>query len=214
MLDEAGFEDAVISASSDLDEYLINSLMNQGAQITSWGVGTNLITSQDNPSFGGVYKLSANIKEDGTVIPKIKVSENTEKVTNPGNKKIIRIYDKANHKIKADVITLVDEQYNENQPLTIFDPVDTWKRTFLPAGSYELREIMVPVFKDGKCVYQSPSVMEIRDYCSREKETLWSESMRLVNPQEVHVDLSKKLWTLKQDLLDGVHRFAENDHQE
>lgn len=148
------------------------------------------------------------------MIPKIKVSENTEKVTNPGNKKIIRIYDKANHKIKADVITLVDEQYNENQPLTIFDPVDTWKRTFLPAGSYELREIMVPVFKDGKCVYQSPSVMEIRDYCSREKETLWSESMRLVNPQEVHVDLSKKLWTLKQDLLDGVHRFAENDHQE
>ena len=214
MLDEAGFEDAVISASSDLGEYLINSLMNQGAQMTSWGVGTNLITSQDNPSFGGVYKLSAIIKEDGTVIPKIKVSENTEKVTNPGNKKIIRIYDKANHKIKADVITLVDEQYNENQPLTIFDPVDTWKRTFLPAGSYELREIMVPVFKDGKCVYQSPSVMEIRDYCSREKETLWSESMRLVNPQEVHVDLSKKLWTLKQDLLDGVHRFAENDHQE
>ena len=123
MLDEAGFPDAIISASSDLDEYLINSLMNQGAKITSWGVGTNLITSKDCPSFGGVYKLACIINEDGTEIPKIKVSENVEKVTNPGNKKILRIYDKASGKIKADLITLEDEVFTEDQPLTLFDPL-------------------------------------------------------------------------------------------
>ena len=133
MLDEAGFPDAIISASSDLDEYLINSLMNQGAKITSWGVGTNLITSKDCPSFGGVYKLACIIDENGTEIPKIKVSENVEKVTNPGNKKILRIYDKASGKIKADLITLEDEVFTEDQPLTLFDPLEAY-----PTGSRHL----------------------------------------------------------------------------
>lgn len=209
MLDEAGFPDAIISASSDLDEYLINSLMNQGAKITSWGVGTNLITSKDCPSFGGVYKLACIIDENGTEIPKIKVSENVEKVTNPGNKKILRIYDKASGKIKADLITLEDEVFTEDQPLTLFDPLATWKRTRLEAGTYTIRELLVPIFKNGQCVYESPSVMDIQAYCTQEKATLWDESKRLINPQEVYVDLSHKLYDLKNRLLDDAHTIKD-----
>ena len=209
MLDEAGFPDAIISASSDLDEYLINSLMNQGAKITSWGVGTNLITSKDCPSFGGVYKLACIIDENGTEIPKIKVSENVEKVTNPGNKKILRIYDKASGKIKADLITLEDEVFTEDQPLTLFDPLATWKRTRLEAGTYTIRELLVPIFKNGQCVYESPSVMDIQAYCTQEKATLWDESKRLINPQEVYVDLSRKLYDLKNRLLDDAHTIKD-----
>lgn len=209
MLDEAGFPDAIISASSDLDEYLINSLMNQGAKITSWGVGTNLITSKDCPSFGGVYKLACIIDENGTEIPKIKVSENVEKVTNPGNKKILRIYDKASGKIKADLITLEDEVFTEDQPLTLFDPLATWKRTRLEAGTYTIRELLVPIFKNGQCVYESPSVMDIQAYCTQEKATLWDESKRLINPQEVYVDLSRKLYDLKNQLLDDAHTIKD-----
>lgn len=211
MLDEAGFEDAVISASSDLDEYLINSLLNQGAKITSWGVGTNLITSKDCPSFGGVYKLAGLIREDGTVDPKIKVSENVEKVTNPGDKKILRIYDKENGKIRADLIVLNDEVFSEEDPMVLFDPISTWKRTYLAGGSYTIRELLVPIFIDGKCVYESPKVMDIQKYCTDEKNTLWDESMRLVNPQEVFVDLSQKLWDLKSKLLDRVHNFKDRE---
>ena len=209
MLDEAGYPDAVISASSDLDEYLINSLKNQGAKITSWGVGTNMITSKDWPSFGGVYKLAAIYAEDGTEIPKIKVSENLEKVTNPGNKRILRLYDKVTGKIRGDLIILNDEEYDPEQELTLFDPVATWKRTTLAGGSYTIRELLVPVFLNGECVYESPSVMEIRDICAKEKETLWEESQRLVNPQEVYVDLSQKLWDLKNQLLDKVHNYRD-----
>ena len=209
MLDEAGFPDAIISASSDLDEYLINSLMNQGAKITSWGVGTNLITSKDCPSFGGVYKLACIIDENGTEIPKIKVSENVEKVTNPGNKKILRIYDKASGKIKADLITLEDEVFTEDHPLTLFDPLATWKRTRLEAGTYTIRELLVPIFKNGQCVYESPSVMDIQAYCTQEKATLWDESKRLINPQEVYVDLSRKLYDLKNRLLDDAHTIKD-----
>lgn len=202
MLDEAGFTDAVISASNDLDEFLIDSLKTQGAKITSWGVGTNLITSKDCPAFGGVYKLAAiwddNKKE---FIPRIKISENTEKITNPGNKTIYRIYDN-NNKIKADLIAFADEEYSKDEPLLLFDPVETWKKTLLEPGEYTIREIMVPVFKNGKCVYTSPSVMEIRDYCQKELATLWDESKRLVNPHEVHVDLSSKLYKVKCALLD------------
>lgn len=200
MLDDAGFEDAIISASSDLDEYLIDSLKAQGAAITSWGVGTNLITSKDNPAFGGVYKLSAVMDDNGNFIPKIKLSENPEKITNPGNKTIYRVYDN-NGMIKADLIALADEVYGESDELLLFDPVNTWKQTLLHAGEYSLREILVPVFKDGICVYDSPSVMEIKEYCKKEQNSLWDESRRLVNPQEVHVDLSKKLYDCKQELL-------------
>ncbi len=202
MLDEAGFPDAIISASSDLDEYLINSLKNQGATITSWGVGTNLITSADNPAFGGVYKLAA-IKHEGEeeFTAKIKISENPEKITNPGNKTIFRLYEKETGKIKADLICLVGETLDENEDLEIFDPISTWKRTLLPAGSYEVRELLVPVFQSGQCVYESPSTMEIKAQCEKELDTLWDENRRLMNPQTVHVDLSQKLFDLKHELL-------------
>lgn len=204
MLDEAGFPDAVISASNDLDEYLIDSLKVQGAAITSWGVGTNLITSKDWPAFGGVYKLAAIMGEDGKFIPKIKLSENSEKVTNPGNKTIYRIYDKETGKIKADLICLVDEKFSEDEPLLLFDPLEPWKKTKLKPGTYTMRELLKPVFVDGKCVYESPKVMDIRDYCQRELSTLWDETRRLVNPQEVYVDLSSKLYDIKIELLDRM----------
>lgn len=205
MLDEAGFPDAVISASNDLDEYLIDSLKVQGCKITSWGVGTHLITSKDWPSFGGVYKLAAiQDAQSGKFIPKIKLSENSEKITNPGNKKIYRIYEKDTGKIKADLICLVDETYDENEPLVLFDPNEPWKKTKLLPGTYELRELMVHVFDHGNCIYHSPKVMDIRDYCQKELETLWEETRRLVNPHGVYVDLSQKLYDMKISLLNQM----------
>ena len=202
MLDAAGFPDAVISASNDLDEFLIDSLKAEGAAITSWGVGTNLITSKDNPSFGGVYKLAAIMGKDGKFIPKIKLSENTEKVTNPGNKMIYRIYEKDSGKIKADLICLVDDHFEEEEDLLLFDPVETWKKTLLKGGTYTLRPIMKQIFSKGECVYTSPSVMEIREYCRQELDTLWEETKRLVNPHQVYVDLSRRLYDMKIELLD------------
>ncbi|MCI9296246.1 MAG: nicotinate phosphoribosyltransferase [Lachnospiraceae bacterium] len=204
MLDEAGFSDAIISASNDLDEYLIDSLKVQGAAITSWGVGTNLITSKDWPAFGGVYKLAAIMGEDGKFIPKIKLSENSEKVTNPGNKTIYRIYDKETGKIKADLICLVDETFSEEEPLLLFDPLEPWKKTKCKPGTYTMRELLKPVFVDGECVYESPEVMDIRDYCQKELSTLWDETRRLINPQKVYVDLSNKLYQIKIALLDQM----------
>lgn len=204
MLDEAGFEDAFISASNDLDEYLIHDLKIQGATITSWGVGTNLITSKDCPSFGGVYKLAAIQKEDGTFHSKIKLSENTEKITNPGNKTVYRIYDKATGKMRADLICFADETYDTAEDLLLFDPSATWKKTKLSGGSYTMREILKPIFINGECVYQSPSVMEIAAYCEEEKKTLWDETKRLFNPHKVYVDLSRKLYDEKQALLNQM----------
>ncbi len=204
MLDEAGFTDAVISASNDLDEFLIDSLKVQGAAITSWGVGTSLITSKDCPAFGGVYKLAAIKDKDGNFVPKIKLSENSEKVTNPGNKTIYRIYEKQSGKIKADLICLVDEKFNENDSLLLFDPIEPWKKTRLSGGSYTMREIMVPIFLNGECCYESPKVMDIRAYCQKELDTLWDETRRLINPHNVYVDLSKKLYDIKIDLLDQM----------
>lgn len=204
MLDAAGFKDAVIAASSDLDEYLINSLKNQGAMINSWGVGTNLITSADCPAFGGVYKLAA-LKPAGTdtFIPKIKISENPAKITNPGNKTVYRIYDNQTGKIKADLICLVGEIYDPNEDLMIFDPIYTWKKSWIKSGTYSIREILQPIFKKGQCIYESPSTMEIRAYCQEELNTLWDESRRLVNPKEVYVDLSQPLFDLRNELLDA-----------
>lgn len=205
MLDEAGFGDAIISASSDLDEYLIESLKAQGAKINSWGVGTNLITCQDNPAFGGVYKLAAiKNKEDQDFVPKIKLSENVEKVTNPGNKTIYRIYDKKTGKIRADLICLANETFDLEKDMIIFDPMATWKKTKIAGGSYTLRELLVPVFQKGECVYTSPSVMEIRDICKKELDTLWDETRRFVNPQEVYVDLSDRLFKIKSELLEQM----------
>lgn len=202
MLDAAGFTDASITASSDLDEYIIDSLKTQGASIDSWGVGTKLITSRDCPAFGGVYKLAA-IKREDKFIPKIKLSENQWKVTNPGDKKIYRIYEKETGKIKADLIALAEEEYSSKNPLLLFDPIATWKKTYLEPDSYTLRELLVPVFLSGKCVYTSPSVMEIREYCKKEQDSLWDEAKRLVNPHIVYVDLSNKLYQLKTQLLDS-----------
>ena len=176
MLDDAGFPDAIISASNDLDEHLIDSLKRQGAMIN----------------------------DNGNFIPKIKLSENTEKVTNPGNKKIYRVYNEPEHKIQADIICLEEETFSENEKLTIFDPVEPWKKTKLHPGEFSLRELMVPLFKNGKCVYQSPKTMEIRDYCLKEQDTLWEESRRLVNPHQVYVDLSQKLYDNKLALLDAI----------
>ena len=205
MLDEAGFPDAVISASNDLDEYLIDSLKAQGAKINSWGVGTNLITSKDCPAFGGVYKLAAvKNSADGDFIPKIKLSENSEKVTNPGNKQIYRIYDKASGKIRADLICLDGETFDESQDMIIFDPLETWKKTKIHGGTYTLRQLLVPIFQKGQCVYTSPSVMELQEICRQEKETLWDETKRLVNPHEVYVDLSDKLYKMKAELLEEM----------
>ena len=210
MLTEAGFPDAIISASNDLDETLINSLKIQGATINSWGVGTNLITSKDCPSFGGVYKLAAVLdRKTGEFNPKIKLSENAEKITNPGNKEIKRIYSRETGKIIADLICLEGEVYDENHSLLLFDPIETWKKTHLAPNTYTMRDLLIPVFQKGKCVYESPAVMDIQAYCKKELDTLWDESRRLVNPHEVHVDLSKPLWNMKNQLLDNYH-FQES----
>lgn len=210
MLDEAGFPNAVIAASNDLDENLIASLKIQGAEINSWGVGTHLITAAGNPAFGGVYKLSAVRRADGSFEPKIKLSENTEKVTNPGSKKIYRVYEEPSHKIKADLICLEEESFSADKRLLLFDPAETWKRTVMEPGEYSLREIMVPIFKNGACVYETPPVMEIRDYCLKEQDTLWEETRRMANPHQIYVDLSQKLYDTKMRLLDEMSRTHLN----
>jgi len=197
MLDEAGFEDAIIVASNDLDEETIWSIRNQGAPIDSWGVGTRLITSIDFPALGGVYKLAA-IEEDGVFSPRIKVSENIAKITNPGIKKVVRFYNKEG-KALADLIALEDEVFPENQPLTIFDPVETWKRKTL--RNFKTRELMVPVFRGGKRVIDLPPLAEIQAYARKELDTLWEEVRRLKNPHKYIVDLSQKLYDLRQKLL-------------
>ncbi len=206
MLDDAGFPDAVIAASNDLDEMLIHDLKIQGAKITSWGVGTNLITSKDCPSFGGVYKLAAIQNDAGEFVPKIKISENTEKITNPGNKTIFRVYDKETGKIRADLICFADEAFDTDQDLMLFDPNATWKKTHLPGGSYRMREILKPIFINGECIYESPSVMEIAAYCRQEKDTLWDETQRLFFPHQVYVDLSQKLYDTKEKLLNEMSK--------
>ncbi|MFW5976823.1 MAG: nicotinate phosphoribosyltransferase [Bacillota bacterium] len=196
MLDDAGFDDAVIVASSNLDEEIIASLKLQEAEIDLYGVGTKLITSHDCPALGAVYKMS---KYDET--PKIKISDNVEKITNPGNKKLIRIYDKKNNKIIADLIALNNENFDENEDLILFDSRDTWKTTTLNSGTFEIREMFKSVFQQGKCVCEKPSVKEIKKYAEKEKNTLWQEYRRITNPHIMKVDLSDDLFALKQQLL-------------
>lgn len=208
MLDSAGFADAKITASSDLDEYLIMSLKLQDAKINNWGVGTKLITSDDCPSFGGVYKLSAESDENGNFVPKIKLSDNPLKVTNPGIKKVLRFYNKSTGKIKADLICLEEENYNENEKIKLFDHMAKWKKMILTPGTYTIKELLVPIFINGECVYNSPDVTEIKAHCKRELETLWDEHRRLANPHLVPVDLSDKLIELKNKLIDEL---SEND---
>lgn len=202
-LDEEGFNDAVISASNDLDEYLIESLKNQGAQITSWGVGTSMIISRDCPALGGVYKLAA-IEHDGEFIPKIKLSENSEKNTNPGNKEIYRIYEKNSGKIKADLICLSGEEFDENADMVLFDPRETWKKTKLKGGTYTMKKLLVHVVDKGAVVYKSPKVWEIRDIRARQMDTLWEGNKRFTNPAQVYVDLSDKLYDCKAKVLESL----------
>ncbi len=202
MLDDAGFPDAIISASSDLDEYLIRDLILQGAKITVWGVGTSLITSKDCPAFGGVYKLVAQEDAEGNLVPKIKLSENVDKVTNPGIKKIFRFYDLNTGKAEADLITLDNETIDPSEDMTIFDPLATWKRKTFPANQYTVKELLIPVFINGECVYNSPPVTEIQAYCRKDMDTFWDEYKRIVKPQQYRVDLSQELWTLKQNMID------------
>ena len=199
LLDEAGWTECRIMASNSLDEYIIRDLLLQGAQLDGFGVGERLITSKSAPVFGGVYKLSAVEDREGHIIPKIKISENAAKITNPSFKKVYRLYDKADSKAFADLITLHDETVDESQPLELFDPVDTWKRkTF---ENFTAKELLVPIFQSGKLVYDLPSMEEIRAHCAHELSLQWEEVKRFENPHNYYVDLSQKLWDLKQELL-------------
>ncbi|WP_202079927.1 nicotinate phosphoribosyltransferase [Caldalkalibacillus salinus] len=196
-LDEAGFPEAIIVASSDLDEYLIRELKGQGAKIDAWGVGTNLITSKDSPALGGVYKLVAE-EEEGVLQPKIKVSENPEKVTTPAYKKVVRFYDKNTKKALVDLVMLEEEQIPDKDFIA-FDPVNTWKKK--KVHNFEAQELLVPIFKEGKLVYDLPSLDDIQAYTKEQKQRFSPEIRRLVNPHVYHVDLSEPLWELKRDLL-------------
>jgi len=202
MLDEAGFQNAKIVASSDLDEEIIWDLKAQGARIDSWGVGTKMITSYDNPALGGVYKMAIE-EVDGVRHPRLKLSENPEKVTNPGYKKLYRIYNEEGYAV-ADLIALEHEQYDVSKPLTIFDPVDTWKQMTLT--NYSMRELLVPVFVNGEQVYQSPSLCEIKDYAKRERDSFYNEYKRLHKPHRYKVDLSQELWDMRRDLLTKISK--------
>ena len=199
MLDEAGWTDCKISVSNSLDEYIIRDLLRQGAQIDMFGVGERLITAKSEPVFGGVYKLAAIEEPDGTVVPKIKISENVEKITNPHHKKLYRFYAKDTGKAIADYLTVYDEVMDDSKDMTIFDPDATWKTKRV--YNFTARELQVPVFKDGKLVYKLPSLEEIRAYCLAQVDTLWDEVKRFDNPQTYFVDLSQKLWDIKYDLL-------------
>jgi len=199
MLDNAGFSEAKIFASGDIDEWLLRDMKLQGARIDVWGVGTKLITSDGCPALGGVYKLSAEVI-DGKIVPKIKISDNVEKITNPGYKKVKRIYSNPTGKAIADLIMLEDEAVDESRPLTIFHPADTWKRMRLT--DYYTKDLLVPVFIDGRQVYESPQLMDIQAYAKADLATFWDEIKRLINPQEYKVDLSQKLFDLKKSLLE------------
>ncbi len=199
MLDEAGFPDAIICASGDLDEYLINSLKNQGARIDLWGVGTRLITSADMPALGGVYKLSSLLPQGGKEIPKIKLSDNSDKITNPGFKCVYRIYDNKTGKAEADLIALRDETFDVSRPLTIFHPKDTWKK--ITFTDYTMRPLTELVLKDGARVRPDPTLKEICAYAEREKESFWDEYKRPDNPHVYKVDLSQKLYDVKNKMI-------------
>lgn len=196
MLDEAGYPDCKIVVSNSLDEYLIRDLLHQGAKIDSFGVGERLITSKSSPVFGGVYKLAA-IEKEGKIIPKIKISENIGKITTPHFKRVYRLYQDG--KATADYITIHDEKPDFSKPLEIFDPHATWKKQTLL--TYTAREMLVPIFKNGKLVYSLPCLEDIRSYCQREVESMWDEVKRFENPHNYYVDLSQDLWDCKKELL-------------
>ena len=198
-LNDAGLTDCRIVISNSLDEYLIRELIRQGAEVDAFGVGERLITAKSDPVFGGVYKVCAVEDKNGNIIPKIKISENVGKITTPHFKKVYRIRDRESGKAEADLICLHDEVVDASRPLEIFDPVATWKRkTFT---DYTVTELLVPIFKSGELVYSMPSLKEIKEHCQREIEGMWEEVRRFNNPHNYYVDLSEKLWRLKQDML-------------
>ena len=199
MLDEAGWESCKISCSNALDEYLIQDLLNQGAQIDLFGVGERLITARSEPVFGCVYKLAAVEDEAGNIIPKIKVSENIGKITNPHFKKVYRFYGNDTGKAIADYICLHDEVVDDSRDLEIFDPQATWKRKNI--YNFTAKELLVPIFKNGELVYNMPSLPESQKYCAEQVDTLWDEVQRFDNPHTYYVDLSQKLWDIKYALL-------------
>jgi nicotinate phosphoribosyltransferase len=206
MLDEAGFPEAIVCVSGDLDERSINSLIQQGAKIGSWGVGTRLITSEDLPALGGVYKLVAVLDENGNVTPKIKLSDNTAKITNPSFKKLYRLYDRENGMAIADLITLKDETVDDSKPLTIFHPVETWKTH--EVENFRAEELQHTIVKNGKLVYDFPKLTDIREFSKGQLAKFWEEYLRLDMPQVYKVDLSDKLHTLKTEMIDGIRKKA------
>jgi len=201
MLDGAGYPDAIICASGDLDEYSIQSLKNQGAKIDLWGVGTKLITSEGMPSLGGVYKMAAIYDESGREIPKIKISDNSAKITNPCYKSLYRIYDKSG-KAQADLITLREEKIDESKPLTIFHPEEIWKKTTFT--DYSVKSLQKDIIKGGKLVYELPALSQIKTKAEAELDSFWEEYKRLEQPQIYKVDLSDKLYAVKDKMLKSI----------
>ena len=199
MLDEAGLPQCKIVASNSLDEYIIRDLLQQGACIDSFGVGERLITSKSEPVFGGVYKLSAVERPDGSILPKIKISENPAKITNPHFKKVYRLFENDTGKAIADLICVHDEVVDPSQPLELFDPEATWKRKTIT--DFTVRELLLPIFRGGELVYEKPSIAAMRAWCAGQIDTLWDEVKRFENPHNYYVDLSQKLWDIKQQLL-------------
>ncbi|MFL0267731.1 nicotinate phosphoribosyltransferase [Candidatus Clostridium radicumherbarum] len=202
-LDNAGYTDCSIVISNSLDEFIIRDVLSQGAKIDSFGVGERLITAKSEPVFGGVYKLVA-IQNGNEIIPKIKISENEEKITNPGFKKIYRIFDKNSNLAIADLITINNEALDESKPLEIFNPIYTWKRKKIK--NYYVKELQIKIIENGNSVYDSPTVMEMKEFAKEETEKLWPEVLRFENPHSYYVDLSTKLWKLKQSLL---HEYSD-----
>ena len=198
MLDEAGFPDCQITASNSLDEHIIRDMIAQGACVDSFGVGERLITASSDPVFGGVYKLAA-VEKDGRIVPRIKVSENVSKITNPCFKKLWRFYDRETNKAVGDVMTLHDDVIDDSQPYTLFDPDHIWKKKTI--SNYRAVPLQQPLFQNGVCVYQSPSIEDIRSYCLKQIDTLWDEVLRFENPHRYYVDLSQALWDEKERLL-------------
>ena len=205
MLDDAGLTECRIIVSNSLDEYIIRELIRQGAEIDAFGVGERLITAKSDPVFGGVYKVCAIENEDGTVLPKIKISENVGKITTPHFKKIYRLRGRETGKAEADLLCVHDESINDKEPLEIFDPEYTWKRKTLT--DFTARELLVPIFKDGKQVYELPELSKIREHCKEEIEGMWDEVRRFTNPHNYYVDLSEKLWQIKHDM---ISKFRNN----
>ena len=206
ILDEAGLTECKIVVSNSLDEYIIRELIRQGAELDAFGVGERLITAKSDPVFGGVYKVCAIENADGTIIPKIKISENVGKITTPHFKKIYRLRGRETGKAEADLICVYDEVIDDTQPLEIFDPHHTWKRKVLE--NFTATELLVPIFKNGVQVYELPTIEQIREHCREEIEGMWDEVRRFTNPHNYYVDLSEKLWQIKHDMI-SAYRNAK-----